>query len=1034
MRRLLLSAAAAALVLSVSACSANTRRGVAPTTVAPRSNGNTASRWPTSEDQLQIERDIATKGLTPQRALMLFSIEVGALPGVPAHTGRVDSHEFDGSQAVTDLYAVWKQLTPAQRQAAARLLSGTTLTKSASALAKGTSPLAQGSRGTTTTQRSVPPTTVAWHNGDPVRATPVALAGNVPTWDYFELAVEANTAESAKLGLLPIPKWAISIVYGTPPGKAWAETITWADDGTPFDDGCHITIWDGHWNGISDWQAQAVIDHEMFHCYEQRAVGNLAQYATVHQWLTDGESDWVMAVLAPLGAGVLNDYWHTYITTPSTPYWARTYDAVGVFGHFGDVVGQDNVWPSLLPAIVAGVGNNNTAALTTLTGGVTSQFFASWGPSYFEETGRHDWSTQGPANAPTAGPAPTSISLGNGDGKSLTPAAEGTVSLTTIDASADVVVVYPDSGYGMLHDADHTLDFALDTSSGPIGLCLKDGGCKCPDGSPGASDVTSPAKGPITIGLAGGDQSATGAVSGVSLDQFCKEPDPPQANQPAQPGGGGGGGGGGGEPPGKQPDLPPEPTGESKGDPHLQTYDGERYEFQTVGEFTLTRSTSGDFEVQQRNTAIKDSRQAAANQAVAVRVGSSRIEWSVESGRSVRRIDGAVVTTPPAKVGSATLSTHPTLFGPNDTLTLADGTIVRVGAMSDFGFNVEVVPSAKRRGELEGLLGNADGKKGDDLVAAGGRQIPVTGTTDQLDHTLADHWRVTAASSLFWYPKGRSTEDYTDAKFPYPGQPANLAEAKQACADQGITDAGLLQNCITDFAATSSPLFASLYGYGQAVDRAKAAHKGAGPATPDRSIRVSGTITRSNLAAEQKKLTMDITVKAGDVVRLTDPSCQDVTGSMWLYFPARRNLPAVGAQVCGIERIQFPDAGTYHVHGSINPGTVGHYDFTIRWIRPDRVEKAHYGETLSGTIPGPGEHDVYWFDGKAGDKVKTWGTGCSNPRALNVGIWDTRNVQLSFGNPCNNQMLYTLEKSGRYQLVVNVADNDAGSYAFVLQK
>ncbi len=64
-------------------------------------------------------------------------------------------------------------------------------------------------------------------------------------------------------------------------------------------------------------------------------------------------------------------------------------------------------------------------------------------------------------------------------------------------------------------------------------------------------------------------------------------------------------------------------SGKSWGDPHLITFDGLSYNFQTVGEFILAKSKDGDVEVQTRQTPVNSN--LSLNSAVAIRVGSDRV-------------------------------------------------------------------------------------------------------------------------------------------------------------------------------------------------------------------------------------------------------------------------------------------------------------------------------------------------------------------------------------------------------------------------
>ena len=80
-----------------------------------------------------------------------------------------------------------------------------------------------------------------------------------------------------------------------------------------------------------------------------------------------------------------------------------------------------------------------------------------------------------------------------------------------------------------------------------------------------------------------------------------------------------------------QPPKPPErcegaSCGDSNGDPHLLTYDNKRYDFQAVGEFVLSRESSGGYQVQVRQQPAAASRTVSLNTAVAMKVGDEKVE------------------------------------------------------------------------------------------------------------------------------------------------------------------------------------------------------------------------------------------------------------------------------------------------------------------------------------------------------------------------------------------------------------------------
>ena len=165
----------------------------------------------------------------------------------------------------------------------------------------------------------------------------------------------------------------------------------------------------------------------------------------------------------------------------------------------------------------------------------------------------------------------------------------------------------------------------------------------------------------MPIGIDGGDTVAQVFLSGHSLNEFCKK-------KPEKPTGaraharGGGGGGGGGEPDPQDPGWNPG-NGDSIGDPHLKTFDGFRFDFQRIGEYTLVRSTKDDFVVQVRQVPVPGSRAVSVNQSMATKIGGKRVTVSLENGDAMLRIDGAVVTGDPPAMPGVSLTRAQTSYG-----------------------------------------------------------------------------------------------------------------------------------------------------------------------------------------------------------------------------------------------------------------------------------------------------------------------------------------------------------------------------------
>ncbi|NJL85939.1 MAG: hypothetical protein HC886_08105 [Leptolyngbyaceae cyanobacterium SM1_1_3] len=75
----------------------------------------------------------------------------------------------------------------------------------------------------------------------------------------------------------------------------------------------------------------------------------------------------------------------------------------------------------------------------------------------------------------------------------------------------------------------------------------------------------------------------------------------------------------------------------SYGDPHIQTYDGLHYSFQTVGEFILSKSRDSSFEVQTRQGRVRDNNGLSLNTAVAMNVCGHRVAVYIEDPDAIAK-------------------------------------------------------------------------------------------------------------------------------------------------------------------------------------------------------------------------------------------------------------------------------------------------------------------------------------------------------------------------------------------------------------
>ena len=266
--------------------------------------------------------------------------------------------------------------------------------------------------------------------------------------------------------------------------------------------------------------------------------------------------------------------------------------------------------------------------------------------------------------------------------------------------------------------------------------------------------------------------------------------------------------------------------GRTYGDPHLASFDGASYSFQTVGEFILVKSTSGNMEVQTRQRAQTDD--ISLNTAVAMNVAGDRFCVYAQE-----KPDGNT-STPIRLNGDAIYVDELTYYLPhggtvrksgrnNYLVTWPTGETasldIRNGAFSFINVAVQVFPCAD---SYEGVLGNANGRTSDDFETRGNASRPdnlafhTFGNTNDpaaqamereylawMSKDFAGSWRVEQPTSLFDYGFGQSTLTFTDESFPRVHHtladltPDQRDRARRNCERNGVTAIDM-NGCIYD--------------------------------------------------------------------------------------------------------------------------------------------------------------------------------------------------------------------------------------------
>ena len=268
------------------------------------------------------------------------------------------------------------------------------------------------------------------------------------------------------------------------------------------------------------------------------------------------------------------------------------------------------------------------------------------------------------------------------------------------------------------------------------------------------------------------------------------------------------------------------------GDPHMITFDGLKYDLQTLGEFTLVKSNRSDFEVQSRHIPYNSSGSLAISSAVAMKMGSDRVAIYAQG------LPDDDTTTPLRVNGKPTILQDDKLALPGSGEILRQGGNYVMSAptgekvlVSSNGSYLNVSPIVDNRaGKYSGLLGNVNGNPNDDLQSRDGKNVLEARSTygdvgqvlnlvglrlpgvldqaeqvyfDQLYKEFANSWRIKQTESLFDYPPGKTTQSYVNPGFPDKYltlnmlSPEQIQKAQNACTEAKVTP-DLMEGCIFD--------------------------------------------------------------------------------------------------------------------------------------------------------------------------------------------------------------------------------------------
>lgn len=245
--------------------------------------------------------------------------------------------------------------------------------------------------------------------------------------------------------------------------------------------------------------------HEVFHCFQF----DLAPQQD-HAWIIEGLADWAALTVDPVPYSIGGANLTTYIDQPGTPLFARSYDAVGFWGHVQDTT--HDLW-ARIPAILNASSNQ---ASYKAAGGDSSAFLSTWGSSVFHDSSSPDWSMTSPIEPPA--PPDGHIEAVPGAGN-VSAAPYTTSQYKLIPVAGKPLIHIEIHGYARLSETDNIVNpSALEDKW----LCTLSSGCACPPGSTGETPKSSPLPPDLLLGVTGAPEAkTTGTIESFPLSSFC---------------------------------------------------------------------------------------------------------------------------------------------------------------------------------------------------------------------------------------------------------------------------------------------------------------------------------------------------------------------------------------------------------------------------------------------------------------------------------------------------------------------------------
>lgn len=360
----------------------------------------------------------------------------------------------------------------------------------------------------------------------------------------------------------------------------------------------------------------------------------------------------------------------------------------------------------------------------------------------------------------------------------------------------------------------------------------------------------------------------------------------------------------------------------SHGDVHIRSTDGLRYDFQAAGDYLLIQSTDGEVVVQARQEMWDQNPKVSVNRAGAMRMMSDTIEWYLLPTKALY-VNGQLTPMPTSRQtlpGGGVIETLRSgsketlmLYWPNDSFT------GRLVSYANNTMDVEVRKIVSSHRTYEGMIGNMDGKRDNDLQVRGGDNLGATLNNDNIAR-VGESWRVRANENLFKRSHPAPTGAVARNQ---PGiadlDAAARQEASQTCKSAGVSDATALRNCIYDVAATGDKTFVESAKQFQETVAALPASERAGENVEPAHVQVPSAAAPSGqsagllLAGEKLQRGTQYSMSGHYLTFQEDGNlCVYTTGNQWVWCinndPSVQYQNSASAEMTAEGRLRVTDA------------------------------------------------------------------------------------------------------------------------------